>query len=191
MDDRHLKWRVIIYPDNFPPLVNLYNWEQYINDNLGGVAWCHSPLHDKDFKSDGTPDKIHFHCIFDFGKSKKSEKYVIDMLSIFDIPKPLPCENFNLAVQYFIHLNDKDKFQYSKNDIYAYSLNIDKCFQLNEDDALLILLDYINEFSLYDFFELVNNVRSDRPDLLKCLKSNTYFINTYIRSVKTHFSDEN
>lgn len=189
MDDRHLKWRVIIYPDNFPPLVNLYNWEQYINDNLGGVAWCHSPLHDKDFKTDGTPDKIHFHCIFDFGKSKKSEKYVIDMLSIFDIPKPLPCENFNAAVQYFIHLNDKDKYQYSKDDIYAYSLNINKCFQLNEDDALLILLDYINDFGLYDFFELVNNVRSDRPDLLKCLKSNTYFINTYIRSVKSHFSD--
>lgn len=189
MDDRHLKWRVIIYPDNFPPLVNLYNWEQYLNDSID-VSWCHSPLHDKDFKEDGTPDKPHFHCIFDFGTSKKSEKYVRELFQAFDIPKPLPCNNVNKAVQYFVHLNDKDKYQYPREDIYSYCFNVDKCFQVSGDDAIFLLLDYINEYALYDFFDLVNNVRDERPDLVKCLKSNTYFISTYIKSAKNKFSED-
>lgn len=187
-DDRHLKWRVIIYPDNFPPLVNLFNWEQFFNDNID-ISWCHSPLHDKDVKEDGTPDKPHFHCILDFGKSKKSEKYVKELLAAFDIPKPLPCENFNRAVQYFIHFNDEEKYQYDRADIYSYSLNINKCFQVDEEDALFMLLDYINSYALYDFFELVNNVRCERPDLIKCLKTNTYFISTYIKSALKNFEN--
>lgn len=189
MDIRFRKWRVIIYPDNFPPLVNLYNWEQFFNDNVG-VAWCHSPLHNKDVKDDGTPDKPHFHCVLDFGNSKKSEKYVRELLGVFDIPKPLPCNNFSLAVQYFVHFNDKNKYQYSRDDIYSCSLNIDKCFQLSQEDALFELLDYVNEFGLYDFFDLVNNVRSDRPDLLVTLKSNTYFITSYLKSAKNKFSED-
>lgn len=189
MDVRFRKWRVIIYPSNFPPFVNLFNWEQWFNDNVD-VAWCHSPLHDKDVKENGEPDKPHFHCIIDFGGCKKSEKYVRELLQAFDIPKPLPCNNFNLAVQYFVHFNDKEKYQYSKDDIYTRSLNIDKCFQISQEDALFQLLDYVNEYALYDFFDLVNNVRSERPDLLTILKSNTYFITSYLKSAKNKFSED-
>lgn len=197
-DIRATSYNFILYPENLAK-----NWRDIISSF--GYAWALSPLHDHDiYESDKAPDKNgngghkkgdikkpHFHGTIYFGRgTKKSVKQVSELLNqaLIDdtyILEPQPSRDMQASIQYFVHMNDKGKYQYSKDDVRAFN-GFNVAYYLNGngdiDKDLLEIYKFIDANELFNFHELVVNVIENRPELFKTLNKKTYQINTYIIS---------
>lgn len=197
-DIRATSYNFILYPENLAK-----NWRDIISSF--GYAWALSPLHDHDiYESDKAPDKNgngghkkgdikkpHFHGTIYFGRgTKKSVKQVSELLNQAltgdsYVLEPQPSRDMQASIQYFVHMNDKGKYQYSKDDVQAFN-GFNVAHYLNEngdiDKDLLEIYKLIDSDELFNFHELVVNVIENRPELFKTLNKKTYQINTYIIS---------
>lgn len=84
--------------------------------NLYGYA-----LHDRDTLEDGTLKTLHLHLIFTL-KKRTRKSTIINALAKTTGVNPLAVSvqkatSFEGCMQYLIHLNDSDKFQYSREDL--------------------------------------------------------------------------
>lgn len=131
---RSEKFLGVLYPDS-----ESYDFEkvkQAIRDNFDKFAFC---LHDRDVNPDtGELKKPHLHWV-----GKRSQTTVSHISSLLGLPEHdiEICRKFNVAVRYLIHADDKEKFQYSPDDV---ELNFD--FVFNGDLDLLrlnMLVDYL------------------------------------------------
>lgn len=197
-DIRATSYNFILYPENL-----VKYWQDVISSF--GYAWALSPLHDHDiYESDKKPDKNgngghkkgdikkpHYHGTIYFGRgTKKSVKQVSELLNqaLIDntyILEPQPSRDMQASIQYFIHLNDKGKYQYSKDDVQAFN-GFDVTYYLQGngdiDKDLIEIYKFIDANELFNFHELVVNVIERRPELFKTLNKKTYQINSYIIS---------
>ena len=69
--------------------------------------------HDKDINEDGSPKLVHWHCIIEFENARtfQSMKNVFEGAHV-EIPN-----NYDATIQYLIHKNDLNKYQYSESEI--------------------------------------------------------------------------
>lgn len=125
-------------------------------------------LHDKDFdEATGELKKPHYHFIlyFDNPVYKTSLAKQLDIL-----PNYIQIESLKKGLLYLIHYNNKEKYQYSldevfgtlKDKIYTYlSNNVE-----NENQCILIILNYLNsvnkKITLFEFIQYIvsNNLWS-------------------------------
>ena len=83
-----------------------------------GCEW-YAALHDKDVNEDGTPKKTHYHFILRFEEGKTIQTVAKDLnLPENDIERPKK-GGFKGGVQYLIHANAPDKYQYDKEIIFG------------------------------------------------------------------------
>lgn len=85
--------------------------------------------HDKDFNDDGPVSK-HYHIVLWF-KNKNSIRFKT-LKEVFPFGSIQTCESVNACVQYLIHKNNEEKFQYNKDEIFS---NVES---QDEFDALFI-----------------------------------------------------
>ena len=120
-------------------------------------------LHDKDTNDDGTLKKEHYHLLIFFDNAR----WGTAILKEIDIDNPNLIEfreNKASAIQYLIHSNNHDKFQYDYNDIQS---DIDISVYFNnlknkETIDIAILFDYISNYiGILTFYQLYSYVLSN------------------------------
>ena len=92
------------------------------------LAWCQNNtslyafiLHDRDINEQGEPKTPHIHLTMEIPHAKRLSTILKDVAS-FTLVNPLAvsidkCSNLDASIQYLIHKNNPEKYQYSKDDI--------------------------------------------------------------------------
>lgn len=102
---RHFAY--VVYPESAPS-----DWVEQLK--MTGLAFCVSPLHDKDSNADDTPKKPHYHVIISWGNSTtyRAARGLCDMLKC---PIPQLLKNPNGMYRYLTHRDNPEKYQYTDN----------------------------------------------------------------------------
>lgn len=179
-DERIRNWTFIVYPESAAE-----NWREIINDIR--VPWIESPLHDKDVNPDGEIKKAHWHVLI-FFNGKKSFSQVKKITDSINSTIPQQCENAKGMVRYFAHLDNPEKFEYSKNDIISYcGADINKYLTSSGGDKLKLIAEmqeWIDQNDCTEFSDLARYARAERFDdwYEIIVNQSTMFLNAYIRS---------
>lgn len=134
------------------------NFEDFLADfyeglrllNWGGNVY-YSIIHDKDLNDDGDLKIVHAHlvCCSDYSLMLKS--WLSFLGNVFKVPLNCislqPVKDFERALQYLVHANDNDKYQYSINDVLSNDFDFfkfvaNKEVRTNYDEASIC--DFIN-----------------------------------------------
>lgn len=197
---RATTWTAILYPEQLKK-----HWQRYLTATK--YQWFCSPIHDRDvYEDDKEPDengngghkkgdlkKEHFHVGVYFGSGNpKSLKQAIEIISnaVLDgchILEPQPSRNMKKLVQYFIHKNDKGKFQYSRDDIRAFNnFDVAKFFDENMGpaDGAAAIIEYADEHKIYSFASLFRNIKEDMPEAVSAMIKYATAIRYFIESAR-------
>lgn len=180
-DNRKRNWTFLVYPESV-----YENWKEYL-DNLF-IPYVVSPLHEFDINDDGTLKKPHFHVLFCF-EGKKSYDQICEICDEIKATRPFPVADKRKLIRYLVHIDNKDKYQYSPDDIInCTGEDIAKYFLPSEDEKLHILADicrFIEEYQITEFNSLENYIRDVKYNewyyTLKCEK---VFIDMKLRSYR-------
>lgn len=116
--------------------------------------------HDKDIKEDGTPKKPHYHMILWFDR----EKSINQVSKMFNFPINRIDWKADIygTIQYLIHKNDTNKYQYDASTIQTNIENISEYLypkkeeKPSETDDLRVIMTYIQNhitgLRLYDIY---------------------------------------
>lgn len=149
---RSRNMRFLIYPDNPTHVKALSKIKEKYDYAM--------ILHDKDFKEDGSPDKIHIHVVAKIATSACWNTSICKDLGLEPIFSR-PCSSINKALQYLIHFNNPEKYQYSIDEVEGSLKNkLVECINSDgkdESDKVYELISYIHnadflsitEFSAY------------------------------------------
>lgn len=178
-DNRGRIWTFIVYPDSAP-----LNWREIISDFH--VAGCISPLHEFDKNPDETCKKSHWHVLLSFD-GKKSIEQVTNLIEPLNCPRPQYVESIRGMVRYFIHKDNPEKFQYSKDGIVAFSgFEFEQYFEyadIERKRALREMREFIRDNGITefaDFFDICDKMFPAWSDLLD--SNSSYVISLYITS---------
>ena len=148
-------WSFIVYPESAPE-----DWKQKLRQT--GCELAISPLHDKDVWDHDSPEEIdeetgevieekgshykagdrkkaHWHCIIKFDKSISFKEANDIIRNITYGPYAQKCMSLKGQYEYFIHLNNPEKYQYEKDEIEKYNNFIIEATQADR----IILIDEI------------------------------------------------
>lgn len=148
MNKRYYCIEIILYTDNELHLSLMNELTQKYN-----YAYI---LHDKDKNDDGTFKKEHYHLLLFF----RNARWGSSILKEINIDNPNLIEfreNKAEAVQYLIHSNNLDKYQYNIEDIISdidISIYFNK-YKDNETKDVSILYDYITNYVGIIFYNQV------------------------------------
>ncbi len=150
-------WSFIVYPESAPK-----DWKELVS-NLH-CEWSHSPLHDKDlwthdkideetgviYYKSGQRKKAHWHCIIKFDKS-------MSYMAVNELIRPMTngpylqkCYSLKGAFEYFVHLNNPEKYQYEKDEICRFNgfaietTRTDRIKMLDEIGSVISAKGYID-----------------------------------------------
>jgi len=95
--------------------------DKWLQENASLHAWI---IHDRDLLDDGCTFKtLHMHIVFQLSKKKRASTIINALADIFAVsPLAVSVEQaFSIegAIQYLVHKNQKDKHQYSVDDIHT------------------------------------------------------------------------
>lgn len=108
--DRTRVWAAIVYPESAPE-----NWREILDDYH--LEWAESPLHEFDVnETTGETKKAHWHIVISFDGPKSYEQ-VREILDPLNCAAPQKCHSLKGAVRYFVHMDNPEKFQYSRSGI--------------------------------------------------------------------------
>lgn len=173
-------WTFIVYPESAP-----VSWREILNDTH--LRWVESPLHDKDINPEGEIKKAHWHILltYDGPVNIVAVKKITDKLNA---PVPQKISSAKGLVRYMIHLDNPEKFQYSRSDIKGHNgADVASYFELTATNKLMIMKDivryiYENEVDNYsDFLMYCIENKDDWFDV--AINSNTIAINKMIDAV--------
>ena len=152
-------WAFIVYPESAPE-----NWREILDETH--MRWVESPLHDKDFNPDGTFKKPHWHVMLsaDGPITLKAVEKIIEPLNV---PAPQKVGSGRGMIRYFIHLDNPEKYQYSRDEIVAHGgADVESYFELTKTNKISVMKDiityiYENEIDNYADFLMICIQKSD------------------------------
>lgn len=170
-------WAIEIYPDSC-----IDKFDEYLQNN--GFQCAISPLHDKDLNDDGTNKKPHYHVEFIFKGTRKKE-YILKICQELNTNLYAQClEDCQAYYEYLTHKNNPSKYQYDENEIIY--INCNRSDFMKED--YMRILEYIDNNNVKTLVTLTRKLRKDNEkQLLKYVSNNTYYINSYLNSVKEDY----
>ena len=179
-DVKTRNWLFVFYPDSAPA-----EWREIVADWQLGVYV--SPLHDEDFKDDGTLKKPHWHGILCFD-GPQSYKRALGLVSDLGCLTCKPCNSLQGAVRYLCHLDSPDKAQYDVSDIELFgpvSLDVMEVRSEREvDNKFSQIVKIIRDNNITEFAELANYLLTERPELHATLRGNVQYFRAYLASVR-------
>lgn len=179
-DERTRNWTFIVYPESAPD-----DWREIIDNEH--VPWVESPLHDKDLNPDGEMKKAHWHVMVMYS-SKKTLAQIQELTDKLNSPIPQKVSNAKGMVRYFAHLDNPEKYQYSKSEIIAHcGADIGKYLATTTAQRYELIKEmsaWVNETGCVEFSELFEYAASERfDDWFPLLCDNSaYVIGQYIKS---------
>jgi len=118
-------------------------------------------IHDSDIKEEtGEIKKQHYHLFISYNDYGR---YTIDKVREFF--KPLTnrinsVKSFKKAIQYLVHFNDKNKYQYSIDNIFTNNKDkMLKCFEEKEKSLNDFLNDFIDKVYHFNFISFVDVIK--------------------------------
>lgn len=181
-DERIRNWTFILYPESA-----LDNWRQILDDEH--IPWIESPLHDMDVNADGELKKAHWHILLLYG-GKKSYEQVQAVTERIKGTIPQKVSSSKGCVRYMAHLDNPEKYQYSKSGIIAHG-GIDLAEYLKPTSSSrysLIgeMIDYVREYRIVEMRDLIDHAREKRfDDWFPLLCDNSaYIMEQYIKSMR-------
>ena len=129
-------------------------------------------LHDRDTKLDENNNviskTIHYHLVLKFPQPKRFNSVLCNLSILLGLP--LECislrsfDNLSIALNYLIHKSDKNKFQYSIEDIFTNSKSwLMSNFSISGDDISNFIVSSILN-SEGDYVYLINTIGLDNCD---------------------------
>lgn len=115
-------------------------------------------LHDKDKDKDGNNKKAHYHLRI-FGINQRTISAWANLFNVKENEIQI-LSNKRRAIRYLIHLDSKDKYQYSANDVVTNILDIDNYFnedKQEEDTQLENIFSYIESIQGYIYYKEVKS----------------------------------
>ena len=154
-----------------------------ITDELKSQLFTYALIvHDKDTDKDGVLKKKHIHLVFECPKRHRLSYYLNRLTEIFNVDKDLisvqVSNSFSGDIQYLIHKNNSDKFQYNVNEIVT---NLSKA---SLDDHLVV--DIHKEVTASYVFDIVKSCRK-KTDIILKLGIGTY--NLYYKIIDDFVKD--
>lgn len=170
-------WAFIVYPESAPE-----NWREILDETR--MRWIESPLHDRDINPDGTPKKMHWHVMLS-ADGPITLKAINKIIEPLNTPAPQKVGSGRGMIRYFIHLDNPEKAQYSKDELVGHcGADVDSYFELTKTSKMAVMKDivtfiYDNEIDNYaDFLMICINHSDDWFDV--AINYNTLAINKMI-----------
>lgn len=173
-------WTFIIYPESAPK-----NWREILDDTH--MKWIESPLHDKDINPDGELKKPHWHVLLtsDGPITDVAVKKIVEPLNA---PIPKKVGSARGLVRYMIHLDNPEKYQYSRDEIVGHGgADVESYFELTKTNKISVMKDivtyiYENEIDNYADFLMICIQKSDEWFDV-AINNNTLAINKMIDGI--------
>lgn len=170
-------WAFMVYPESAPE-----NWREILDETR--MRWIESPLHDRDINPDGTPKKTHWHVMLS-ADGPITLKAINKIIEPLNTPAPQKVGSGRGMIRYFIHLDNPEKAQYSKDELVGHcGADVDSYFELTKTSKMAVMKDivtfiYDNEIDNYaDFLMICINHSDDWFDV--AINYNTLAINKMI-----------
>lgn len=165
-----------MYPDSAPA-----NWLDILKESLLPIYI--SPLHEFDINLEGGPKKPHYHVIVCFDGPTTFNNVRKNFTDVLNTVHPKYILSLPGAYRYLCHLDDKDKYQYSPDDIIY--LNGASLRDVNTISSLQQEFEKIENLiidkDIRDFRTLVMAVRSiGDPFLSQNLRNNVYYYTRFL-----------
>lgn len=182
MSSKHIKkrnWACVVYPDSAPT-----DWRDILAQT--GLQCAISPLHDRDIDPDGNPKKPHWHVILCYA-GPTSYSVVCKLTEQLHAPIPQVLEQVRGYYRYFTHMDNPDKAQYDVSDITTINgfsvMDYSELTRSEVDKVLMRLTDCIDSANITEYAVLMRLLRdSGDTEGWSVARSNTLFLNTYIKS---------
>lgn len=191
-DTRFRYWIFVLYPESMPD--NTFEYLESLR-----VPVVISPLHCNDVYTimdevdDGSGvvagefKKSHYHCLFCFD-DKTSLKQVKKVLEPLGCKYTERCGCPRAMIRYFIHKDNPQKAQYSKENIKVFSgadKEVAKAFKISPEEYGFIYSEFVKLITGSDIREwhtFVNTVLEIAPDKAIFLNRFAFSLQAYIRS---------
>lgn len=180
-------WAFVGYPESLPS-----DWLDKLQET--GLQIAISPIHDKDFNSDGTPKKSHYHIMVIYD-GPTTYNHVLELTKSLNCTIPIKLESARGMFRYHIHIDNPEKYQYDDRDrILINGFDLSSCNQLTHSEVLKIkrlVLDIIKDNMITEYSDLCDMLhQTDSIQMLDVVTSNTVFFNTYLTSARNSIKSQ-
>lgn len=177
-------WAFVLYPESAPN-----NWREQLEKT--GLKCAISPLHDKDVYEDGEqkglPKKAHYHVIlcYDGPQTYNAVKALTERLRQ---PVPQPLEAVRGYYRYFTHMDNPDKYQYSKADVqHLGGFDLRDYVEMTKTEVNKIIRciqEYIQDNNVLEYSDLLDVLREadGLEDWYDVAIGHTLLFTAYLRS---------
>lgn len=199
---RAKNYTLVVYPEDLSTEMQTNDaWIDVFRDL--GHKLVVSPYHDKDVNADGSKKKPHYHILLQGGRNWIKFAELKDLVKTDlggkGVAVPQKCSNSDGLKRYMTHIDNPDKFQYSKDDIRCYNgASIDSAYSISEEGKKLAIYDimaFVREHEeMSNYYQLMNYAMDLKADgdstWFDVLLSNSWTIERYISSRRNAVKDE-
>lgn len=154
-NSRGRNWCLILYPIEDE---THYKALEYIKKNYSDFAYIE---HDLDLDNNGQLKKSHTHVVIHFNNARFRNSIALELGITPNYVQS--CNNINLALEYLIHLNDPDKYQYSIDKVIGSLKNklilLIENKNISESEKVQLIIDFLKSYdktlSYTDFIEFI------------------------------------
>lgn len=181
-DAKCREWWCVVYPESAPS-----NWRDLVQQTF--LEAFISPLHDKDFNSNGEPKKPHYHVVLAWPGPTTFTNAKNIMADFGGVIEPKIIGSLRGVCRYLCHLDNPEKAIYSQDDVVCYNgadyltiinLQTDKYVSIEE------MQDFCDKYHITSFVSLNNYARKHRKsDWFRALCDNAgYIMREYCKSLQ-------
>lgn len=198
---RAKNYALVVYPEDLP--VDLQVDGKWIDvlKNMGHKLVV-SPYHDKDVNPDGSKKKPHYHVLMQGGRLWVRFEDLKDLVkNDFEgkgVAVPQKCSNTDGLKRYMTHIDNPEKYQYSKDDIRCFNgADVESAYKISEEGKKLAIYDilkFVQEHEeIEDYYQLLDYAMGLKADgdstWFDILLSNSWVVERYISSRRNASKD--
>ena len=185
---RTRNWTFVVYPESVSS-----NWRDVLDEEH--IQWVESPLNDKDTNADGEIKKPHIHVLVMYD-GVKSYNQILEITNKINASVPQKCGSAKGLVRYMVHMDNPEKYQYSKTDIIGHGgvdiMEMLKPTSGSRYEMLKEMTEFIVDNDVREYETLWIYAMQNRfDDWFQLLSDNgTFAINNFIKSRRHRLDKE-
>lgn len=199
---RSKNYTLVVYPEDLSTEMQTNNeWINVFRDL--GHKLVVSPYHDKDVNADGSKKKPHYHILLQGGRTWITFEELKDLVKNDfggkGVAVPQKCSNSDGLKRYMTHIDNPDKYQYSKDDIRCFNgASIDEAYRISEEGKKLVIAEIMKFIREHEEFANYNQLMDYALDLkddgdstwFDILLSHSWIIEKYISARRFQIRDQ-
>lgn len=198
---RARNYALVVYPEDLP--ADLQVDDKWIDALKGmGHKLVVSPYHNKDVNPDGSKKKPHYHVLLQGGRLWITFAGLKDLVKNDfkgkGVAVPQKCSNTDGLKRYMTHIDNPDKYQYSKDDIRCFNgADVESAYKISEEGKKIAIYDILKFVQEHEEISNYNQLMDYALDLkadgdstwFDILLSNSWVVERYISSRRNAVKD--